>query len=71
MDRDCVIAHGLNYFLNESMMVRGDEFYMAICNHSGTVAIYNERNNLFFMRAKTCVAREEFARRIAQILAIM
>jgi len=47
MDRDCVIAHGLNYFLNESMMVRGDEFYMAICNKSGTVAIYNERNNLF------------------------
>ena len=29
------------------MMVRGDEFYMAICNKSGTVAIYNERNNLF------------------------
>ena len=47
MDRDCIIAHGLNYFLNESMMVRGDEFYMAICNKSGTVAIYNERNNLF------------------------
>jgi len=47
MDRDCVIAHGLNYFLNESMMVRGDEFYMAICNKSGTVAIYNEKNNLF------------------------
>ena len=32
MDRD-YYAHGLNYFLNESMMVRGDEFYMAICNH--------------------------------------
>ena len=47
MDRDCVIAHGLNYFLNESMMVRGDEFYMAICNKSGTIAIYNEKNNLF------------------------
>jgi len=47
MDRDCVIAHGLNYFLNESMMVRGDEFYMAICNKSGTIAIYNEQNNLF------------------------
>ena len=47
MDRDCVIAHGLNYFLNESMMVRGDEFFMAVCNKSGTVAIYNEKNNLF------------------------
>ena len=47
MDRDCIIAHGLNYFLNESMMVRGDEFYMAVCNKSGTVAIYNEKNNLF------------------------
>ena len=29
------------------MMVRGDVFYMAICNKSVTVAIYNERNNLF------------------------
>ncbi len=47
MDRDCIIAHGLNHFMNESMMVRGDEFYMAVCNKSGTVAIYNEKNNLF------------------------
>ena len=47
MERDAVIGHGLNHFLNESHMVRGDEYYMAICNNTGTVAIYNEDRNLF------------------------
>ena len=47
MDRDAVIAHGLAGFLNESMMVRGDEFKMAICNKSGTIAVYNASKNIF------------------------
>jgi DNA-directed RNA polymerase II subunit RPB2 len=47
MERDGIIAHGAAHFLEESMMVRGDEYYMAICNHTGTVAIYNESKNLF------------------------
>jgi hypothetical protein len=29
------------------MLVRGDEYYMAVCNKTGTVAIYNESHNLF------------------------
>ena len=29
------------------MMVRGDDFYVAICNKTGTIAIYNEDKNLF------------------------
>ena len=47
MDRDCLIAHGLSGFIKESMMVRGDEYYMAICNKTGCIAIYNEANNIF------------------------
>jgi DNA-directed RNA polymerase II subunit RPB2 len=47
MDRDCLIAHGLSYFVMESMMVRGDQFYMAVCNKTGTIAVYNENKNLF------------------------
>lgn len=47
MERDAIIGHGLNHFLNESHMVRGDEYYMAVCNNTGTVAIYNEDRNLF------------------------
>jgi DNA-directed RNA polymerase II subunit RPB2 len=27
--------------------VRGDEYYMAVCNNTGTVAIYNKSQNLF------------------------
>ena len=47
MDRDSIIAHGMSGFLRESMMVRGDQFKMAVCNKSGTIAVYNESKNLF------------------------
>ena len=47
MERDGVIAHGAAGFLQESMLNRGDEYYMAVCNNSGTVAIYNNSQNLF------------------------
>lgn len=47
MERDGLIAHGVAGFINESMLVRGDEYYMAVCNKTGTIAIYNESKNLF------------------------
>ena len=47
MERDAICAHGLSYFLNESFLVRGDEYYMAVCNKTGSIAIYNEARNLF------------------------
>ena len=47
MDRDCLVAHGLNNFLTESMMERGDKYFVAICNKTGCIAIYNENKNLF------------------------
>ena len=46
-ERDAIVAHGLSYFLKESMLVRGDEYYMAICNVTGMIAIYNTNLNLF------------------------
>ena len=48
MDRDCLIAHGLSSFIKESMMVRGDEFEVAICNKTGCIAIYNESKQYIF-----------------------
>ena len=48
MERDGVIAHGCTYFLKDSMMNRGDKYKMAICNHSGTMAIYNKENKQFY-----------------------
>jgi DNA-directed RNA polymerase II subunit RPB2 len=47
MDRDAIIAHGMTNFIKDSMMERGDKFKIAICNKSGTIAIYNEEQNLF------------------------
>ena len=48
MERDGVIAHGCAYFLKNSMMERGDAYELAICNHSGTIAIYEPKTNHFF-----------------------
>jgi len=47
MERDGIMAHGLSYFLNESYMVRGDQYYMAVCNKTGAIAVYNPEKNLF------------------------
>ena len=47
MERDGVLAHGMSYFLNESFLTRADEYFIAVCNKSGTLAIYNESRNLF------------------------
>ena len=47
MERDGIMGHGLSYFLNESYMVRGDQYYMAVCNKTGMIAIYNPNKNLF------------------------
>jgi len=47
MERDGVVGHGASLFLRESLMVRGDDYYMAVCNNTGMIAIYNESKNLF------------------------
>lgn len=47
MERDGLIAHGLSAFLEESMMVRGDEYFMAVCNNTGAISIYNQSRNVF------------------------
>jgi DNA-directed RNA polymerase II subunit RPB2 len=51
MERDGVLGHGASYFLNESFLIRGDEYFMAVCNKTGNVAIYNPSKNLFFSPA--------------------
>jgi len=48
MERDSLISHGISNFLNESMMDRADKYYMAVCNTTGMVAVYNSAKNLFF-----------------------
>ena len=47
MERDTIISHGITDFLCESMMERGDKYYLAICNHSGMISIYNPAKKLF------------------------
>lgn len=47
MERDGIIGHGAAHFLQESMLVRGDNYYLAICNVTGMTAIYNPNQNVF------------------------
>lgn len=47
MERDGIMGHGMSKFLNDSFMVRGDQYKMAICNKTGAIAIYNEEQQLF------------------------
>jgi DNA-directed RNA polymerase II subunit RPB2 len=47
MERDSVISHGISEFLRESMMERGDKYYVAVCNTTGMLAIYNPSKNMF------------------------
>lgn len=47
MERDSIISHGATNFLTESMMERGDEYYMAICNKTGMISVYNPSKSLF------------------------
>ena len=47
LERDAIVAHGISYFLQESLLIRGDQYYMAVCNVTGLIAIYNPDINLF------------------------
>lgn len=48
MERDAILAHGAAAFLTESFMERGDEYYLAVCNKSGCIALYNEAQDIYF-----------------------
>ena len=48
MERDAIVSHGIASFLNESYMIRGDEFFLAICNKTGAIAIYNPDKDIYF-----------------------
>lgn len=46
MERDAVISHGMSHFLKESMMERADAYQIAVCNHTGMMAIYNPARDI-------------------------
>jgi len=48
MERDGVISHGMTGFLKDSMMKRGDEYKMAVCNQTGSIALYHKEKQYFY-----------------------
>jgi len=47
MDRDAILGHGMGTFIQESFLGRGDEYFLAICNMTGAIAIYNQVKKVF------------------------
>ena len=47
MERDALVGHGMADMLQGSMMERSDDFKLAVCNTSGTIAVYNEARDVF------------------------
>ena len=47
MEKDSILSHGMTAFLKDAMMEKGDKYFMAVCNHSGMIAIYNSSKNQF------------------------
>ena len=47
MEKDALASYGATEFLRESLMDRGDKYQIAICNHTGMIAVYNEGQDLF------------------------
>lgn len=47
MEKDSILSHGMTAFLKDAMMEKGDKYFMAVCNQSGMIAIYNSSKNQF------------------------
>ena len=47
LERDVLLSYGMNAFIKDSMLNRGDRFKMAICNKTGCIAAYNPDKNIF------------------------
>jgi DNA-directed RNA polymerase II subunit RPB2 len=48
MERDAIMSHGMTSFLTESFLKRADEYYMAVCDKTGMIAVYNPDSDIFF-----------------------
>jgi DNA-directed RNA polymerase II subunit RPB2 len=51
MERDAIMSHGMTSFLSDSFLKRADEYYMAVCNKTGMIAVYNPEADIFFSPA--------------------
>ena len=47
MERDGIIGNGMSGVLNDAFINRGDEYFMAVCNKTGAIAVYNPARNLY------------------------
>ena len=50
METDCILSHGLAYFLKEKTFDCSDHYDVFICNNCGIIGIYNEKKNIYECR---------------------
>jgi len=62
MERDSVLGHGANFFLQDSMMERADKYFVTVCNQTGMLAVANPSRNLLLSPMADGPVRFEGAR---------
>lgn len=60
MEGQCLMAHGVAGFLKERIFDCSDEFYVWICKDCGSIAVANEKENLF--ECRKCDNKLRFAK---------
>ena len=60
MERDCMIAHGANFYFKERLMDVSDKFHVFICNDCCMPAVANKQSNLY--ECKRCKNYSRFKR---------
>lgn len=60
METDCILSHGLAYFLKEKTFECSDHYNVYICNDCGIIAIYNEKRNLY--ECRKCNNKSDFSK---------
>lgn len=60
METDCILSHGLAYFLKEKTFECSDQYSVYICNNCGIIGIYNETKNIY--ECRKCNNKSHFSK---------
>ena len=60
METDCILSHGLAYFLKEKTFDCSDHYTVYICDNCGIIGVYNEKKNIY--ECRKCNNKSQFSK---------